>query len=127
MVNTNLQPYATWTFLKPCDVPFDVEQHVLLPEEKAICAYKTTRDVAVLTDKRIIVRDEKGLTGKKVEMTTIPYSSVILYSTETAGGFMDVTAEIGMWTMIGYIKIELDSDIDIREFDRMLAGCILNK
>lgn len=33
-----------------------------------LCAYKTIRDVAIFTSKRIIVRDAQGFTGKKVKV-----------------------------------------------------------
>ena len=40
-------------------------------------AVKTVRDVAVFTDKRILVVDKQGLTGKKIEYYTIPYKSIV--------------------------------------------------
>lgn len=125
--NINTQPIAIWVFKSPCDVPFDVEHHILIPGEEAVCAYKTTRDVAIFTDKRLIIRDAKGLTGNKVEITTLPYSSILMYSTETAGGLMSVGTDINMWTVLGCYRITLGSDVDLWEFDRLIAKCILGK
>ncbi|MGL5983575.1 MAG: PH domain-containing protein [Cetobacterium sp.] len=34
------------------------------------------RDVEIITNKRIIIADKQGLTGKKVEIYTIPLKSV---------------------------------------------------
>ena len=59
LVNT-----LTWTFSAPCDIPSDVAE-TLIEGEKALHAFKTIRDVAVFTNKRIIVRDAQGITGKK--------------------------------------------------------------
>ena len=56
-------------------------------------AVKTVRDVAVFTDKRILVADKQGITGKKIEYYTIPYKNIITYAVETAGTF-DLDSEI---------------------------------
>lgn len=68
-------------------------------------AVKTVRDVAVFTDKRILVVDKQGLTGKKIEYYTIPYKSIVTYAIETAGTF-DLDSEIKL-TLSGGISIEL--------------------
>ncbi|NLM13844.1 MAG: PH domain-containing protein [Epulopiscium sp.] len=66
---------------------------------------KTVRDVAVFTDKRILVADKQGITGKKIEYYTIPYKNIITYAVETAGTF-DLDSEIKL-VMSGGISIEL--------------------
>ena len=118
-----LQPLAIWTFASPCSVPNDV-QDLLVEEEKVVCAYKTIRDVAIFTNKRLIVRDAQGLTGKKIEIYTLPYSSIIMYSTENAG-IIDFNAEVELWTKAGHIKINLGRGVNIREIDKVLATYIL--
>lgn len=118
-----LQPLAIWTFASPCSVPNDV-QDLLVEEEKVVCAYKTIRDVAIFTNKRLIVRDAQGLTGKKIEIYTLPYSSIVMYSTENAG-IIDFNAEVELWTKAGHIKINLGRGVNIREIDKVLATYIL--
>lgn len=113
-----------WIFISECDIPKDVED-ILAPNEVAVAAYRTIRDNAVFTNKRLIVRDVQGLTGKKVEMYSIPYSSINMWSTETTGLLFDLSAEVELWTRAGHIKISLRKGIDVREFDRLIAHCIL--
>ena len=48
-----------------------------------------------------------------------------MYSTENAGRFLDVTAEVELWTKAGHIKINLNKDVDIRNIDKVLATYIL--
>lgn len=120
----DLQLLATWTFNAPCPIPSDVE-NMLVNGEVAACAYKTIRDVAIFTNKRLIVRDAQGLTGKKVEIYTLPYSSIVMYSTENAGKLLDVNAEVEMWTKAGKIKINLNRDVNIRELDNVIASYLL--
>lgn len=68
-------------------------------------AVKTIRDMAVFTDKRILVADKQGLTGKKIEYYSIPYKNIVTYAVETAGTF-DLDSEIKL-ILSGGISIEL--------------------
>ena len=81
-----------WVFYREVDVPRDIEE-ILVTGEVADRAFKTVRDVAVFTNKRLIVKDVQGLTGTKLEMYSLPYSAVNMWSTENAG-ILDYTAEV---------------------------------
>lgn len=113
-----------WTLLSECPIPKDVEE-ILVDGEYAVAAYKTFRDSAIFTNKRLIVRDSQGLTGKKVEIYSLPYSSIYMWSTENAGKLFDINAEVELWTRAGHIKINLQKGVDIRKFDRLIAEAIL--
>lgn len=113
-----------WVFIAKSKIPEDIEE-ILAPGEVAVASYRTLRDSATFTDKRIIIRDVQGLTGKKVELYSIPYSSINMWSTETAGLLFDLSAEVELWTRMGQIKIILQKGVDVREFDRLIAHCIL--
>jgi len=113
-----------WTFVSECPIPQDV-QELLVEGETAVAAYKTFRDTAIFTNKRLIVRDAQGLTGKKVEIYSLPYSSINMWSTENAGRILDLNAEVELWTRAGHIKIKLNKGVDIRRFDRLIAEALL--
>ena len=113
-----------WGFISKCKIPEDIVD-VLAPGEVAVAAYRTLRDSATFTDKRMIIRDVQGITGKKVEIYSIPYSTINMWSTETAGLLFDLSAEVEFWTRAGQIKITLQKGVDVREFDRLIAHCIL--
>ena len=113
----------SWIFYKEIPVPHDV-QELLINGEVAERAFRTVRDVAIFTNKRLIVKDVQGLTGSKVEIYSLPYSSVHMWSTENAG-MLDFTSEVELWTRAGNIKIQLKRDINIRTFERLLAEYIL--
>ena len=83
----------TWTFISECPIPGDVND-LLVDGEIAVAAYKTMRDVAVFTNKRLIVKDAQGLTGKKIEIYSLPYSSIVMWSTGNAGKLLDLNAEV---------------------------------
>ncbi|HHV58855.1 MAG TPA: PH domain-containing protein [Clostridiaceae bacterium] len=113
-----------WTFLSEVPIPDDVKD-LLVEGEEAVAAYKTFRDSAIFTSKRLIVRDAQGLTGKKVEIYSLPYSSIVMWSTENAGRFLDINAEVELWTRAGHIKINLNKGVDIRKFDKLIANALL--
>ncbi len=123
-MSNDLVPFAIWTFSEECPIPNDVT-NMLVEGEIPVYAYKTIRDVAIFTNKRLIVRDAQGLTGKKVEIYTLPYSSIIMYSTENAGRVLDINSEVELWTKAGKIKINLNKNVNIRTIDLLLATYLL--
>ena len=114
---------TAWTFVSPIAIPNDVLP-LLATGEQPIAAFKTFRDSAVFTTKRLIVRDAQGLTGKKVEMYSVPYSSINMWSSENAGA-IDLNAEMELWTRAGHIKIKIGRGVDIRALDQLIANCVL--
>lgn len=113
-----------WTLVEECPIPGDVNE-LLVDGETAVAAYKTFRDTAIFTNKRLIVRDAQGLRGKKVEIYSLPYSSIVMWSSENAGGFLDTNSEIELWTKAGTIKVNLGKKVDIRRFDMLIAKALL--
>lgn len=118
------QSILAWTLVSECPIPDDV-QDLLVEGEVAVAAYKTFRDSAIFTNKRLIVRDAQGITGKKVEIYSLPYSSINMWSTENAGKLFDLNAEVELWTRAGHIKINLQKGVDIRKFDKLIANAML--
>ena len=105
-------------------IPEDVNS-LLMQGEQAVAAFRTFRDSAVFTTKRLIVRDAQGITGKKVEIYSLPYSSINMWSSENAGTILDMSAEIELWTRAGHIKIKVGKGADIRRLDSLIAWAVL--
>ena len=103
-----------WTFIRECSIPEDVSD-LLIKGEEAIAAYATIRDKAV-----------QGITGKKIEMYSIPYTNINMWSTENAG-VIDFNAEVELWTRAGRFKIKLAKGVDVRKFDKLIASCVMSK
>jgi hypothetical protein len=115
---------TSWTLMSEIPIPDDVTQ-LLVQGESAVAAFKTFRDSAVFTTKRLIVRDAQGITGKKVEIYSLPYSAINMWSSENAGRLLDVNAEIELWTRAGHIKIKLGKGADVRRLDSLIAWAVL--
>ena len=73
--------------------------------EQPLFAVKTVRDAALFTDKKVLICDKQGITGKKTEYYAIPYSKIVTYAIETAGHF-DIDSEIKLF-LNGGIEIEM--------------------
>lgn len=113
-----------WTLQKEIPVPNDI-QPLLVEGEQAITSFQTFRDSATFTTKRLIVRDAQGLTGKKVEIYSLPYSAINMWSSENAGK-LDWNSEIELWTRAGHIKVKLTKGADVRRIDSLIAWAVLN-
>lgn len=114
---------TAWTFMNEVAIPADVVS-LMVPGEHPWTAFKTLRDSAIFTNKRLIVRDSQGLTGKKVEIYSLPYSAINMWSTENAGT-LDFNAEVELWTRAGHIKIKVGKGADIRRIDMLIAHAVL--
>lgn len=62
---------------------------LLCEDESVKIAFKIFRDIITFTNKRLILVDKQGLTGKKKEYESIPYRSISHFSIETNGHFDD--------------------------------------
>jgi len=58
--------------------------------------FKVVRDMYVFTNKRLLLIDKQGITGKKVDYHSIPYRAITQFKVETAGHF-DLDAELKIW------------------------------
>ena len=94
---------------------------LLIEGEEVIGAYKSTRDSVVFTNKRIIAINVQGLTGKKKDYTSIPYSKICTFSVETAG-FFDLDSELELYMSgVGHVKFQFTQGTDIKEICRAIS------
>jgi hypothetical protein len=114
----------SWTLQQEIPIPADV-MPLLTEGEQAVASFKTFRDSATFTTKRLIVRDAQGITGKKVEIYSLPYSAILMWSSENAGT-LDWNSELELWTKAGHIKVKLAKGADVRRLDSLIAWAVLN-
>lgn len=98
-------------------------QPILTDKEEVEAAFKLIRDLIVFTDKRLILVDKQGLTGKKVEYHSYPYKSISHFSVETAGHF-DLDAELKIWISSAEnpaVSKQFKKDNSIYEIQKILA------
>jgi len=113
--------------LSHCD-PSEVEPQIaglLLDGERVLVAAKTIRDFVAFTDKRIIAVNVQGITGKKRDFSSLPYSKIQAFSVETAGSF-DLDAELELWfSGLGKVRFEFKGRFDITYLGKLIAHHVL--
>ena len=104
----------------------EIVKDIIIKNEEIIASFESMRDKLIFTDKRIISVNVQGLTGKKIDYTSIPYSKIQAYSVETAG-MMDMDAEIDITISgLGTVRFELTGTTDIKEICRKKTEKILD-
>ena len=95
---------------------------LLADEEEIQVGFKVVRDTFIFTNKRMILVDIQGLTGRKTEYLSIPYSKISKFSVETAGR-MDLDAELKLW--IGSdpnpLTKKFDTSVSVYDVQKILA------
>ncbi|MER0123385.1 PH domain-containing protein [Streptococcus sp. ZJ93] len=100
---------------------------VLLSTEQVNEAFSLIRDLIVFTDKRLILVDKQGMTGKKTSYKSIPYRSISRFEVETSGHF-DLDAELKIWISSGIEPAEtlqFKSDKSVIAIQKALAEAVL--
>ncbi len=98
---------------------------ILVPGEPVRVAFRVIRDLFVFTDRRLILIDRQGLTGRKVAYLTVPYRAITSFSVETAGTF-DLDSELEIW-VLGRpepIRRTLKRGADILGIQQAIAGSL---
>ena len=102
-------------------------ENILTPAEKVELAFSLIRDLIVFTDKRLILVDKQGMTGKKTSYKSFPYRSISRFSVETAGHF-DLDAELKIWVSSAEEPAEtltFRSDKSVIAIQKALAEAVL--
>ena len=98
---------------------------MFLEDEEVLEAFRGMRDFIVFTNKRVIAANVQGLTGKKVDYTSLPYKSVQAYSIETSGS-SDRDSEMELYiSLIGKVRFEIKGQFDIVSFNKLISQYIL--
>ncbi|SFR69726.1 PH domain-containing protein [[Clostridium] aminophilum] len=97
----------------------------LVDGEAVVQAFQTIRDQVVFTNKRIIVANVQGITGKKVSYISYPYSKVLYFGVETAG-LLDIDSEL-LLTFANGTRLQFDfqSNVDIKQICAYISNCVL--
>ncbi len=96
---------------------------LLMDEENVELGFKLFRDVFMFTNKRFIIIDKQGVTGRKIEYMSLPYKSISRFSLETAGTF-DLDAELKIWISSENspsVSKKFNKSVDVYEVQKVLT------
>ena len=98
---------------------------LLIDGENVVSCYKGIRDFVSFTTHRIISVNVQGITGKKKDFTSMPYSRIQTFSVETSG-VLDLDSELELYfSGLGKLKFEFTGRSDIVEIGRLIGEKIL--
>lgn len=110
---------------KVSDETFAGEIHPLLtPGEQILTSYQSVRDGVVFTTHRIILVTVQGLSGKRVDYTSLPYRRIQAFSTQRTVLEMDREI-IVLAEGLGQIKFNFAAYADTEWLCRLLARYVL--
>jgi hypothetical protein len=94
---------------------------LLAQGEPVHAAYQLVRDAILFTDRRLILVDKQGLTGRKVSYQSVPYRSITTFAVETAGTFdLDAELTVTLSGGLGFTK-QFGKGVDVYEVQALLA------
>lgn len=95
---------------------------LLLEGEEVKFATKGLRDGAVFTDRRVIAVNKQGITGKKIEITSLWLKSITGFAIENSGTF-DLDSEVKLWgSGWGRAEFQFTKGFDVTKLGAYLAA-----
>ncbi|MBF6413624.1 PH domain-containing protein [Nocardia cyriacigeorgica] len=90
--------------------------------EQIYAAFLLIRDAILFTNRRLILVDKQGMSGRKVSYHSIPYRSITHFSVETAGTF-GLDAELAIWIAGSPTPLhkKFNRQVDIYEVQGLLS------
>jgi len=102
-------------------------KQLLTEQENIEIGFKLVRDTFIFTNKRLILVDKQGMTGRKTEYLSITYKSISRFSIETAGTF-DLEAELKIWISSETspsIQKKFNKSVNVYDVQKVLAKYVL--
>lgn len=94
--------------------------------EEFLGEYQAIRDFVIFTNKRAIAVNVQGMTGKKKDFTSLPYSKIQLFSIETSG-VLDLDSELEIYLSgVGKVVFEFTGQSDITAIARAIGESVLS-
>jgi len=124
MIDFNNSSFVKMSKVSPDKLMKDI-QPMLVNGETLVGAYQAMRDYVVFTNKRVISVNVQGITGKKRDFTSMPYSKISVFSIETAG-VLDLDSELEMYfSGVGRVKFEFSGASDVVQIGQLIASYAL--
>lgn len=93
--------------------------------EEFLGEYQAIRDFVIFTNKRAIAVNVQGVTGKKKDFTSLPYSKIQLFSIETSS-VLDLDSELEIYLSgVGKVVFEFTGQSDITAIARAIGESVL--
>lgn len=99
---------------------------LLVDGEMVEAGFVVFRDVFLFTNKRLILVEIQGISGKQITYLSLPYGKITKFSVQTGGSF-DLNAELKLWIGSDAIPLEkkFNQEVSVYEVQKILASHVL--
>ena len=98
---------------------------LLMERENILASFQGIQDGVVFPSKGIFAINVQGITGKKKDISSLPFSKIQAFFVETAG-VLDLVSELELWfSGLGKVKFEFVSRADVSGICRMISERVL--
>jgi len=99
---------------------------LLMDGEIIEVGFVVLRDTFLFTNKRLVLVEIQGISGRQIEYVSIPYNKIVKFSVQTGGSF-DLDAELKLWIGSDTIPLEkkFNKEVNIYEVQKVLASHVL--
>lgn len=102
---------------------------LLVEGEEIELGFKLIRDTFIFTNRRLILIDKQGITGSKVQYTSVNYRHISRYSVESTGTF-DLDAELKIWISgepEPSIRKQFNRSVNVFDVQKVLTAYVTGK
>jgi len=88
--------------------------------------FVVARDTFLFTNKRLILVEIQGISGRQLEYISLPYGKITKFSVKTGGSF-ELDAELKLWIGSDTMPLEkkFNKDNNVYEVQKVLASHVL--
>ncbi len=88
--------------------------------------FSLIRDTLLFTNKRLIIVEKQGLSGRQIEYISIPYGKINKFSVQTGEPF-DLNAELKLWLASDALPLEkkFNQDVNVYDVHKVLSSHVL--
>ncbi len=122
-VNTSILKKFRFTFNKEVKIPNNI---FISKNEIPYKAFKSFRDILIITDQRFIIYNKQRISGKKTQTYSIPFNIIIMHSIENPYKYT-INTKVLLWTMAGKITLRLSKNIDTFKVEEFLYNITIKK
>ena len=98
---------------------------MLIKDEQVYRSFKGVRDSVHFTSRRIIAVNVQGITGKKTDYSSLPYSKIQAWSIETSWQVRSC-CELEVWLSgLGKVRLEFSGSVDIKVIGQIIGDHVV--
>ena len=105
----------------------DIYRNMLIDDEKILLAFRGIRDCVFFSNKRVLIYEVFGLTGKEKSVMTIPYNKMSGFAVRSGDLLFNNDVDLHFCVSgMANIHLELHPETDLSAMIRFISQQVLN-